>query len=335
MGYYSTSNRRKRSLSDFPTMFFTVVVALLCRAAGYCFSIGLPLQKGDSYLWNAVAGCLGNPVVACSAGLFAALVIAVMIYNVCEGQMLIEKRSRLPFALPLLLTSINAGLLPVSEVYVILLCMVITVSKLFYSYCSADLTGPIYIGFVFIGVASLFAPQMLWLVPMALIGMYQLNSLGFKSFIAAILGVAVVFWIAFGWCVLWDDYSIFSSFVDELFGFRIITLNDLLEYQRAGAAMFMIILAISFVRVKMDTFHNSVKVRQMLSFLINLSVWTLLMILLFQDKTDLFLAVLSIPASILIAYFLENIRSRFSFILYYLLLFLYLSSFVVGLWSFL
>ncbi|HCC52247.1 MAG TPA: hypothetical protein DEQ30_09470, partial [Porphyromonadaceae bacterium] len=73
----------------------------------------------------------------------------------------------------LLLMSTNAGLIPVKEVSIVLLCLVFAIYELFYSYQSPELTGKFFNIGVLVGIAGLFMPQIVWLMPLFWIGMYQ------------------------------------------------------------------------------------------------------------------------------------------------------------------
>jgi hypothetical protein len=84
----------------------------------------------------------------------------------------------------------------------------------------------------------------------------------------------------------------------------------------------------------MDAFSNRVRVRLILSFLFNMVVCSLLLICFYGGDADSFLAILYLPASVLIAYFIESIRVRYQFLLYYLLFALCAFSFTARLWKF-
>jgi hypothetical protein len=247
--------------------------------------------------------------------------------------MLIRKHTRLPFMLFLLLVSANAGLLSLKEVVIVLLCLVFVIFNLFESYQSSEATGNLFNTGVLTGFAGLFMPPVLWFIPLLWVGMYQLRSLNVKSFMASFIGVCVVYWIVTAWCLWNHDFSMMTSLYYGLTDFEILS-TEVFQYYRIGSVVVVVILVMAFFHIKMDTFSNSVRVRQMLSFLINMSVWSFILLLLYGADSDSFLAVIYLPSSVLITYYLENIRPVFCFVLFCFMMFIWFASFLLRIWIF-
>lgn len=284
-------------------------------------------------LWVLVGHLFNYKPVACFAGLFIMALVAYIMQRISDIEMLIRERTRLPFMLFLLLMSTNAGLIPVKEVSIVLLCLVFAIYELFYSYQSPELTGKFFNIGVLTGIAGLFMPQIVWLMPLFWIGMYQFRTLELRSFMASLIGVLIIWWFVLAWCVWKHDYLMFSTFYDQLTDFRFLSVEIFRLYQ-IGSIVVLLVLTVAFFHVKMDAFNNSVRVRQMLAFLLNMAIWSFGLILLYGKDSDSFLAVIYLPSSVLIAYFLENIRRVFRFVLYYFMLLTWLASFLLRLWIF-
>ena len=105
------------------------------------------------------------------------------------------------------------------------------------------------------------------------------------------------------------------------------------QYYRIGLAGVILLLIMAFFYIKSDALSNSVRVRMMLSFLLNMSAWPVVLMLLYSNEADSFFAILCVPVAILAAYFFENIRYRFRFILYYSMLVLWGISFIMQVWN--
>jgi hypothetical protein len=316
-------------------MLVTFVVCLLCWGVCYVYSIGFPLERKSAIMpmWALVSKLFDHKLGACFAGLFVVVFVAYVMQRISDMEMLIRERTRLPFMLFLLLISTNAGLLPIREVAIVLLCLVFAVYEQFYSYQSPELTGKFFnIGFL-VSVASLFMPQVLWFIPLFWIGMYQFRSLNFKSFMASLIGGWIVYWFVLAWCVWEHDFSMFLSLYNGLLDFNFLSI-EIFQYYQIGSIVVLLVLAMAFFHIKMDAFSNSVRVRQKLSFLLNMAVWSFVLILLYEKDSDLFLAVIYLPSSVLIAYFLESIRHMFRFVLYYFMLLTWLASFLLRIWIF-
>ena len=336
MGYYRYTTKKKKTLSDKTSVFITISVCLICWITGYLNSVGFPLVKDSAVLplWESLCNVLDNKVIAYVAGLFLMVLPVFVIQRINDVEMLIRERTRLPFMIFILLASTNAGFIPLNEVSVVLICIVFMIYELFNSYQLPESTGRFFNAGLLIGFAGLFMPQVLWYVPLLWIGMYQFRSISYKSFFASLVGVLIVYWFVLAWCVWNHDFSIFASLYSSLTSVDIFSNSALLQYYRIGFALVVALLITASFFIKMDAFNNSVRVRQMLSFLLNMSVWTLILLFLYSKSPDSFMAILYLPVSVVIAYFIENIRYRFRFVLYYSMLILLFAFYVIRIWIF-
>jgi hypothetical protein len=328
------TDKRESSLSD-TWMLLSFIVCLLCWILDYVYSIGFLSEKRGTTmpLWTFSVRLYENKSVVFLSGLLLMIVVAFVIQRISDIKVLIRKHTRLPFLLFLLLISANAGLLSLREIAVVLLCLIIAVYDLFDSYQSPDATGKFFNTGVLTGFAGLFMPQIVWFIPLIWVGMYQFRSLNLRSFMASLIGVCVVYWIVTAWCLWNHDFSMMASFYDRWTDFKILS-TEVFQYYRMGSVVVVVILVMAFFHIKMDTFGNSVRVRQMLSFLMNMSVWSFVLFLLYGADSDAFLAVMYLPSSILIPYFLENIGRVISFVLFYFMIFIWFASFLSRLWIF-
>jgi hypothetical protein len=331
MKQYRRTENQMKSLSDWPSMLVTFTVCLLCW--GLCYLYRFPSERDPSTipLWILIGKLLNYQTEAGLAGMFILLLVAYLMQRVSDLEMLISERTRLPFMLFLLLISTNVKLLPIREVAVALLCLVLAIYELYGTYHSPESRGKSFNMGVLVGVASLFMPQVVCLIPLFWIGMYQLRSLNSKSFMASLAGVLVVYWFSSAWCLWKCDFSIFLSLYNGLTDFTLLPVD---MYHQTGLIVVLILLVMAFSHIKADTFNNRVRVRQMLSFLLSMIVWTFVLILLYGKDTDSLLAVIYLPVSVVIAYFLENTRRMLRFVLYYLMLLVCLASFLLYLWIF-
>ncbi|MDR2915504.1 MAG: DUF6427 family protein [Tannerella sp.] len=317
-------------------MLITFTVCLLCWSTGYIYSIGFPLTVDSAVFsfWEALCKLLNHRFFIYIIGLLLLTLTAFVMQRISDIEMLIRERTRLPFMLFMLLISTNAGLLPFREVSVVLLCLVFMIYELFNSYQSPEATGKLFNAGVLVGTAGLFMPQVLWFVPLLWIGMYQFRSLSFRSFMASLIGLLIIYWFVLAWCVWKHDFSMFVSLFSSLMDFELFSIAISFQYYQIGFIGIVLLLIMALFHIKIDAFNNSVRVRQMLFFLLNMSVWSLILIFLYGNSADSFSAILYLPGSVLIAYFLESMHNRFRFILYYSVLVLCVVSFVMRVWNF-
>ncbi|MDR2681009.1 MAG: hypothetical protein LBC47_09395 [Tannerella sp.] len=333
---YRVTDKQLRSLSDSRlSMMLTVAACLLCWVLCYEYSTGFSSETDDTTmpLWALAGRFFNNRLFAYSAGLFMAVTVSCVIQRVCDMEMLIGKRTRLPFMLLLLLISTNVEVLPVKEVTIVSVCLVFALYGFFKSYQSPEATGIFFNMGVLTGFAGLFMPQILWFIPLLWMGMYRFRSLKLRSFMALLTGVFIVYWIVSAWCMWKHDYDMFVSLYKGLANFKILSAETF-QYYRTGLYVFILLFILSFFHVRMNVPNSGVRIRRTLSFLLDMSVWLLILILLYGEDSDSLRMLLYIPSSVLIAYFLENIRRRLRFVLYYLMLLSWLASFMLRLWNF-
>ena len=336
MGYYRNTTKRLKTLSDKTSVLLTFTICLVCWVTGYFYSVGFPLVKSSAVLplWETICNLLNNKEFIYIAGLLLMILPAFVIQRINDIEMLIRERTRLPFMFFVLLISTSAGLIPVKEVSVVLICLIFMIYEFFNSYQLPESTGSFFNAGLLIGIAGLFMPQVLWYVPLLWIGMYQFRSLSYKSFLASLIGVLIVYWFVIAWCVWFHDFSMFKSLYSSLAGFNVFSNATLFQYYRIGFAFVVLLLIAASFFIKMDALNNSIRVRQMLSFLLNMSAWTLILLFLYGNDTDFFMAILYIPVSVVIAYFIENIRYRYRFALYYSMLVLLFTFYIMRAWIF-
>jgi hypothetical protein len=299
------------------------------------YSAGFPPERSEpaTPLWTSGAWLYGNKLIACLSCLFIATVVAFVIQRISDVEALIRRHTRLPFMLFLLLISANAGLLSLKEVAIALLCLVFAIHDLFRTYQSSEATGRLFNTGVLTATAGLFTPPVLWFIPLLWLGMYRFRSLNFRNFMASVIGVCIVYWIVTAWCLWKHDFSMMTSIYHRLTDIKVLS-TEVFQYYRTGSIVVILILVAVFFHIRIDLSGNSVRVRQMLSFLIDMSVWSFVLLLLYGNDTDSFLALLYLPSSVLITYFLENAGRVFRFVLFYFMLAVWFASFLLRLWIF-
>lgn len=334
MPHYRNTDRRKKSLSDWPTVVVTILVCLLCWVTGFYYSLGFPVTNNDVMLpfWDSFTLAIPRSLVYI-LGLLLGLLIAFIIQRISDIEMFFRERTRLVFLFLFLFLNTNAELLLFSKTTMVLLCLAFMFNELFNAYQWPEATGKIFNVGVLVGVAGLFLPQVLWLLPLIWIGMYQFHALSYRCFLASLTGVLVIFWFVLGWCVWSHDFSMFTSFFSSLMDFELFSAFRSFRYYHASFIVIVILFFTAFFHIKVDAINNRVRVRQMLSFLLNISIWLMVLMCLYRD-TDSLVAIFFLPVSVLVAYFVEGMRNRIRFLLYYFVLTVSVFSFISQLWIF-
>lgn len=335
MSYYRNLERRKNTLSGWPHVIATVFICLSCRVMGYFYSSGFPLEADEAVMpfWGSLIKWLNSKEKVYILGVLILLLISFLIQRINDMEMLIRERTRLVFVIFFLFSSTNIGIIPFNNVTVVLLCLVLMIYELFKTFHLPEATGRLFNAGVYIGLASLFLPQALWFIPLLWIGMYQLLSFTLRSFAASLLGMLTVYWLALTWCVWKHDYSIFTMLYHSMTDFQLFSVFLSIRYFHIGFAMIALMMIPIFLNIKIDAINNRLRIRQMLSFLLNMAIWSIVLLCFYGGSAGAFFIIFYLPFAVLMAYFLENMRKPFQFLLYYFLLVINVISFALRIWS--
>ncbi|MDR2471936.1 MAG: DUF6427 family protein [Tannerella sp.] len=325
-------HKKRKSLSGKPTIVLTFFACLACWLTSYFYLVGFPASAGTAVypLWNLMLDFPANPTVAYLLGVILSITIAFVIQHINDTDMIVGERTNLPFTLFSLMAAAAYGMHPFNEASIALLLLVLAVNSLFKSYQKPESTGSMFNAGVYIAVASLFVPRMLWFILLLWMGMYRFSMFNIKTFAASLTGVGSTFLLLFTVCLMIDDCSIATSLFSSLIDFEVYTF----EMYHIGLSAVILLTIIAFLFISADAFNNSVRVRQMRFFMANMTFFIGLMIVLYKNDYDTFSAALFIPSSILIACFIESLRFYMRFIAYYLFITFGLLFYFYGLWNF-
>ncbi len=338
MRAYSKTSKRLKSLSDWPLILTTFAVSLACWGIAYSVSIGFPLMKeGALYtsLWETVSLLFNNIILSYATGFVLTLFLAFLMQRIADLESLIKYRTRLPFVLFFLFLSTNIELLPFTETSVALLFLAFALYELFKSYRNPEMLGSTFKTAALLGFSSLFFPHILWFVPFLWIGMYKMYTLTLKNIAASLIGLFTIYWIVLGWCVWQNDFTIFVSLYAVLADFDFFHPGIFFQYYQIGFAGLLIFFLISILHIKRKSLTESVRIRQKISFLPDLSIGSLTLMFIYSQRAAAFMAIFYLPTSIAIAYLLSNLQHRSRFIVYYSILILLFASFSIRLWNYL
>ncbi|MDL2257255.1 hypothetical protein LJC06_03510, partial [Bacteroidales bacterium OttesenSCG-928-I14] len=129
------------------------------------------------------------------------------------------------------------------------LAVYLSIMLLFASFQDTRSQGRIFIIAVLISIASLFFNPILYLFPFFWLGMYRLQCLSLKTFLAGILGILMIALFLFTWAVFNNDLSLFVHLLPDyraLINFNIpdFTALNISDYIISGITIFLFILSI-------------------------------------------------------------------------------------------
>lgn len=184
---------------------------------------------------------------------------------------------------------------------------------LFKSYQQANPSGNLFHSFVFIGAGSLLFPQLLYFIPIWLIGAYNFKSLTPRTFCAALLGLSVPYWLLLGHAIFYNELELFFEPFHELIRFQPVDLLHGFElWQLVTLAYLFVLFLVSTIHCVAAGYEDKIQTRAYLHFLIFLNLCIFFFILLQPGCIMCLLPILFITASILIAHLFVLTNNKLS-----------------------
>jgi len=257
-----------------------------------------------------------------------------LLYRFNYALVLIREKTFLPFLLFVLLSSTNPHFFPLKATSVGVFCMVLAVYQLFTSYHDPSSMMNAFKATILIAVGSLLWVHILWFVPLFWIGMYNFRCLSPKTFTGSVLGVVIVYWFVLGWAVWKMDFSVFTIPFTSLLHFDFAHFN--MEERWIDWVVLIyttILVVIAFINIRTHEHEDSLRSRQFLSFLMLFFVWALILFCVYENSSEEFIHLASMPAAILYAHFFTSRRNRYTFWLFLFTILFYPFLLFIQLWS--
>lgn len=184
---------------------------------------------------------------------------------------------------------------------------------LFKSYQEPYPVGNIFHSFVFIGIGSLFFPQLLYFIPIWLIGAYSFQSLTFRSLCGAVIGLSLPYWLLLGHAFFYGQMELFYQPFIELIHFEPIRpLEELQLWEFVTLGYLFILFIVSAAHCIISGFEDKIRTRSYLHFLIYLNIFIFAFIFLQPAHCMDLLSPLLIGISILTGHLFALTNSKAS-----------------------
>lgn len=264
------------------------------------------------------------PIVSFLASTLSVFIISYLISELNIRYGVIRMRTSMPFYIPLILFSIHPFFLKMTPDYLGLIFILWSLFPLLASYQYHHSHRYAFQFGALMAIAGVFQIYALLFLPLWLVGLSAMGGMGFRSFVASIFGIILVFWIVFALYVFGDNIA---GFIDpfkrfsEIYDFTQIPAFSVPQWGFIGT----IILFVFFFIVadnKQITRERSFT-KKVLIFSISIIVFSILMQVLYQNQTLFWLYVITAFLSILIAHFYTNTILKFEILSYFLILILF------------
>lgn len=239
-------------------LIFAILFAVVIRFVDYFHSdIVIMTVAGEGYFWKPLAPFFSNPLYSLLGSSVMVALIAGSVHYVNIKHAFIRRRTLLPPAVAILLFSCIPSELAMSPYYIAALCMVLIVNALFEAHSFGYRQGSAYKVTFYLTLGSLFAPILLLYLPILWICLMRVRSFSFKSFLASIFSLLVLYIPVFSYFFLTENIEGFLKPFIKLsnidWSILPVLQYSILQYVILG------VLALLFLMILIDNSVNSFK----------------------------------------------------------------------------
>lgn len=193
------------------------------------------------------------------------------------------------------------------------IAFLLSIYYLFKSYQQSKAAGYLFYSFGFIGAGSIVFPQLTFLSVLWILEAYRFQSLTPRSFCGALLGWMLPYWLLFGHAFFYNQMPLFYRPFNELFTFgEIFNIQQLQPWELIVLGYLLLLFIISATHCAIAGFEDKIRTRSYLYFLIDLTFFLFLLIVIQPVHYSNVLPLLLISNSILIGHFFVLTGSKTS-----------------------
>lgn len=281
----------QRTLAITPTSIHTIAVILTilwiitgCLGSGHCTTIP---KEASSMMLNEQGWWVYLPIGIQHAGWFSSLLALLSyitsLYLIAElniSHILLRINSRIFTIILALLISACSFLHSFTPGTIIMLCSIMSFFSLFNSYQAERSPGHNYMTFMYLSIAALFYPKLLWLAPFYWLSMYILRAINLKNVLASILGLITPIWIVGSLAFYYDHTHVLQGILKQFYtfnwgGYTLLSSSQWIMII-VSLVMFLIGTADFYARIYLD--KNKTRNQYYSIILLGFALFTLLMI---------------------------------------------------------
>ncbi len=291
------------------------------------------MREADWPLWlQGIGSRLPQGIFLPLAGFALHVLASILLINLNNVFTIIRIRTSLQSFFYLLLAAALPSLYGVIPGLLAGLCFLTAIYLLFGSYRQEKSSGALFNSFAFAGIASLFVPQSLLLIPLLWIGASSFQSLNLKSLFASLLGFALPWWMLLSYAVLTETtQEFFSQLFDETVLFRPLGYGfD--PWMVLPLGLLFLLFAASTLHCFLSEYEDKIRTRSYLHFLMLFGIYLFVGICLQPYLLTAFSSLLLMVVSLLAAHLFALTSSRWSNFFFVIILIGILSIFIFHVW---
>ena len=280
-----------------------------------------------------LAGLVNNGWWFQFACFFASTYAMIHLNNI---NLMIRIYSRSVSAAYILLSCITVWLFPSVHGAVIQLGSILVLLLLFSCYQDTETRGRAFYISSIISAISLLEPHYLLFMPAIwLLMAATVYSLGFRTFLSSVLGIIMPYWLYAGWLLYQTPESPYTV-LNLTSHFTAIQWTSNYQALALPQVLYFGLLAVMFfvgsIHFWFTSYMDKIRVRQIYTSLILLALYTMALLAILPQMYDVFIYMLTIAVSPIIAHFTSLTNTKLSNIFFFVLMAAVFTLTAMNLW---
>lgn len=305
---------RKRIQQKITTGKFVLPVVILLSTfiwLGVCFIKPIAVfSQSSSPVWQLLEPFFLGKTVSLLINFFLYACIGYLLIELNNAFTIIRLRASIQTSLFFIVVCACPELYSLQMGSVSALCMVASTYFLFQSYQHARPSGVIFYSWMFLGLGSLMFPQLLFLIPLYLIGAYNFQSLNAKSFFAGLIGLMAPFWFLLGYAFSFNQMGMFYHPFKELGTFMPVNILVLKGWQIVTLSYISLAFIVAVTHSIINGWQDKIRTRAYINFFSLMGVCLIALIILQPQHFIKIFPLLLVCYSFLAGHFFALTRSR-------------------------
>lgn len=300
-------------------LIFAIVFTFIVRLLYFIFaSDQVPAEVSDSYFWNLLSPKFSNKLYSILGSTLCLAILALLSAHINSKHLYIRTRTLLPAGIPVLLFSCHPAFLLMNRFYIVAILFLVATTFLFAAYQNPFPQKAAANVSMMVAIASLFSPNALIYIPVLWIGLGMMWCFNFKSFLASLVGLGVVFFPAFSFFFFTDNKSL--SLPLQSFGINALSQIPVLEFGIVNFLILvfsLILIGIILVDYYFKSYKDKIRIRAYIRFTALIVVFSLLAYLFLNVGNDLYLYIILSMGSLLLSHYFALAETKGTVILFY------------------
>lgn len=319
--------------------FTAIIISIAVLAMRIAFFMLKDLPKltitESDFIWRYIYTYFDNPLVSFISSTICVFIIAIFVSQLNIKYGIIRTRTSLAFSMPLIVFSAHPIFYVMSPVFISIIFILWALFPMFDSHQLSHQPKFAFQSGILLSAASMFSIYSLLLIPIWWHGQNKLSSrFGFRTFLASLWGIILMYWIVFALYVFGDNLPGFASPFIALASIVDVNVLPKLTVPQWGFLSTILIFFIVYLTIdKGKVLRDKVSTQKILSFVNTVIVFSLLFQIIYFTQT-LFWFYLAIAfISIILAHYYSVINGKIETYSFFLLLFLVLVIYLVNLFT--